>query len=76
MNQLDLAGKSQTTTQTVRKKQYLGWLSIISALPYPGLGIILAIVALCLKNHDHTLPKIALVFASAWFLILFVVLAR
>ena len=56
-----------------KKKIYLGWISLIAAFAFfpigAIIGIILAVLALTQKDHDHTIPKVALLFAGAILLI-------
>ena len=60
--------------QQIKKKTYLGWLSIIAAfvlVPKGTIaGVILATIALFNKDHNHTLPIIGLIFSGAILLIM------
>ncbi|MDO8499752.1 MAG: hypothetical protein Q7S66_03775 [bacterium] len=61
----------------VKKKSYLGWISLVLVFVVPKgtvLGIILAIYILTKKEHDHTIPKISLIFALSILLIFFLFL--
>lgn len=57
----------------IKKKTYLGWLSVIAAFVLVPKGtivsIILAIIALTKKDHNHSLPIIGLIFSGAILLI-------
>ena len=51
-----------------KKKNYLGWISLIVSFTFfpigAVIGFILASLALAQKNHNHTIPKVSLVFAG------------
>ena len=55
-----------------KKKEYLGWISLIVSFAFfpvgAAIGFILAFLALTQKNYDHTIPKISLIFASVFLL--------
>ena len=64
--------------QQIKKKTYLGWLSIIAAFILVPKGtivsIILAAIALLNRDHNHTLPIIGLIFSGTILLIMLYVL--
>ena len=51
-----------------KKKDYLGWISLVVSFTFfpvgAFIGFILASLALTQKNHNHTIPKVSLVFAG------------